>query len=218
MSDKAAQSMAGQAFMTDDCGIEFHEEPKGRRPIEAIETQLSRSAQARQDVEKALARLIKAGAPFTVADVMRLSGRGRTMIYEQEDLKEKVLKARDASKAARAETNLADHDKRESSWKERAQQAECLAKSLHETIKQRDQRIAELQALLRDTDGVLLAVRLEEKDDLIVRLQKKITQLEGEKRSLSTGLSGSRANLIRERERNMEAHEQAETVTPIRKP
>ena len=93
MSEKAAQSMAGQAFMTDDCGIEFHEESKGRRPIEAIETQLSRSAQARQDVEKALARLIKTGAPFTVADVMRLSGRGRTMIYEQEDLKEKVLKA-----------------------------------------------------------------------------------------------------------------------------
>ncbi len=207
--------LPGQAFLNEDNEIDFHEK-SGRTPVEAIESRRSVSEEARRDVDKALAKLVKAGTPFTVADVTRVSGRGRTLIYEDKDLKEKVLAARKASQAKPAKAATTAHDAREASWKERAQQAEALAKELHRTIKERDQRIADLQAAVRDPDGVLLVDRLSEKEALINRLHSKIRALEKDNRTLTTGLNGSRANVIRERKRNVQQHQaQADNVTPL---
>ena len=74
-------------------------EHKRRRPVEAIEHRLSRSVECERRVRKALSRLTKTGAPFTVEDVCGLAGVGKTFIYDKRrpELTRVVLAARDAS-------------------------------------------------------------------------------------------------------------------------
>jgi len=71
-----------------------------RRPIEAIEHRSRVSAELEQRVRKALTKLVKTGAPFTVEDVCNLACVGKTFIYDKRraELKKAVLAARDASR------------------------------------------------------------------------------------------------------------------------
>jgi len=49
---------------------------KRRRPVEAIQQRTRRSVECEQRVRKALAKLTKTGAPFTVASTRSLKSRG----------------------------------------------------------------------------------------------------------------------------------------------
>ena len=73
-----------------------------RRPVEAIAQRASRSVDCERRVRKALAKLTKTGAPFTVENVCDLAGVGKTFIYDKRrpELMQMVLTARDASQAA----------------------------------------------------------------------------------------------------------------------
>lgn len=70
-----------------------------RRPVEAIETRSQRSIECEQKVRKTVARLIKTGLPFTVEEVCRRSGVGKTFIYDKRhpELTRLVVNARDTS-------------------------------------------------------------------------------------------------------------------------
>jgi len=131
---------------------------KRRRPIEAIEQRSRRSVECEQRVRKALNKLTKTGAPFTVENVCTLAGVGKTFIYDKRhpDLTKIVLTARDASQVlttARAEDKL---DQATASWRERALNAEALAKTLRAQVKERDARITDLTGQLYDPDGTHL--------------------------------------------------------------
>ena len=140
-----------------------------RRPVEAIAQRGGRSIDCERRVRKALAKLT--GAPFTVENVCDLAGVGKTFIYDKRrpELTRTVLTARDASQAAvnrRAE--IVEEDT--ASWRERAVNAEALAKTLREAIKQRDDCIADLTGQLYDPSGTHLAdenARLRELNDPI---------------------------------------------------
>jgi hypothetical protein len=56
---------------------------KRRRPVEAIAHRTSKSADCEQRVRKALPKLVKTGAPFTVENVCDLAGVGKTFIYDK---------------------------------------------------------------------------------------------------------------------------------------
>src|SRR5215208_1714926 len=105
---------------------------KHRRPIEAIEQRARSSTECERRVRRALTKLTNTGAPFTVENVCALAGVGKTFIYDKRhpELTVAVLAARDASRATtttRAEDKV---DQANASWRERALNAEAIAKTL----------------------------------------------------------------------------------------
>jgi hypothetical protein len=178
---------------------------KRRRPVEAIQQRTRRSVECEQRVRKALAKLTKTGAPFTVENVCDLAGVGKTFIYDKRhpELTKTILTARDASQVAvttRAEQNV---DEKTASWRERALNAEALSKALRAAVTDRDGRITDLTGQLYDPDGTHLADENARLRDLLMTLNKNLHQAQIEIGSLRRSLDGSRANVKRERERNV---------------
>jgi len=176
-----------------------------RRPVEAIAQRTRRTVECEQRVRKALAKLTKTGAPFTVENVCDLAGVGKTFIYDKRhpELTKMVLTARDASQVAvsrRAEQRL---DENTASWRERAINAEALAKVLRGAVKERDCRIADITGQLFDADGTHLVDENAMLRNLILTLNKNLAQAELENSRLRRSLDGARANVRRERERNV---------------
>jgi len=181
------------------------EQTRRRRPVEAIEHRTNRSAECERRVRKALAKLVKTGAPFTVENVCDLAGVGKTFIHDKRrpELTRAVLTARDVSQAAvtaHAEQRL---DNEAASWRERALNAEALAKSLRTTVKERDARIGDLTGQLYDPDGNHLAEQNAELRQHLITLNHNLRNAELENTKLRRSLDASRANVTRERERNV---------------
>lgn len=175
-----------------------------RRPIEAIEHRSRVSAELEQRVRKALTKLVKTGAPFTVEDVCNLAGVGKTFIYDKRraELTKAVLAARDASQDDLLKRTEDDLDAKNNSWRERAMNAEALAK-LRSIVKERDARIAELTGQLYDPEGSHLADKNAELRKLVETLNKNLLDAEMDNQRLRRSLDASRANVRRERERNV---------------
>ena len=178
---------------------------KRRRPVEAIEQRNRRSVECEQRVRKALAKLTKTAAPFTIENVCDLAGVGKTFIYDKRhpELTKTVLAARDASQVA--VTTRADQkiDEYTASWRERALNAEALSKTLREAVRDRDARITDLTGQLYDPDGTHLADENTRLRDLVVTLNNNLQHVRMENNNLRRSLDGARANVRRERERNV---------------
>lgn len=177
----------------------------GRRPVEAIEHRNKLSNELENRVRRALTKLVKGGAPFTVEDVCNLACVGKTFIYDKRraDLTAAVLAARDASQVdamVKAENGI---DAKNGAWRERAMNAESLAKELRRIVRERDARIAELVGQLYDPEGSHLADQNAELRELVQTLNKSILSTEMENQRLRRSLDASRANVRRERERNV---------------
>jgi hypothetical protein len=195
--------MTSQAPITDKTAIAKPD--KRRRPVEAIEHRTRRSNECEQRVRTALAKLTRAGAPFTVENVCDLAGVGKTFIYDKRrpELTKAVLLARDMSQTAIARHAEQQLDMDAASWRERALNAEALAKALRSTIKDRDARIADLTGQLYDPDGTHLADENARLRDVILNLNKNMQQTQLESSRLRRSLDGARANVKRERERSV---------------
>ena len=94
-------------------------------------------------------------------------------------------------------------DDRAASWRERALNAEALAKSLRLTVRERDARISDLVGQLFDPAGYHLADELTRFRELTATLGRKLSAAEAEIGKLQRSLDASRANVKRERERNV---------------
>lgn len=175
-----------------------------RRPIEAIESRTRRSAECERKVLTALTKLARTGAPFTVENVCDLAGVGKTFIYDKRrpELTQAVLTARDASQAPVDELG-ADPDGDTRSWKERAINAEALAKSLRAKIREQDSRISDLAGELFDPQGHHLAEQNSELRSLVQTLSLRLRDSEIETARLRRSLDAARANVKRERERGV---------------
>lgn len=81
--------------------------------------------------------------------------------------------------------------------------AEALAKQLRSIVKERDARIAELTGQLYDPEGSHLADKNAELRKLVETLSKNLLDAEMESQRLRRSLDAARANVRRERERNV---------------
>ena len=180
-------------------------EPSRRRPVEAITQRTTASIDCERRVRKALTKLAKTGAPFTIENICSLAGVGKTFIYDKRrpELTKAVRAARDASQytiAAQAERTV---DNQTASWRERAINAETLAKSLRTAIKERDNRISDLTGQLYDPEGNHLTEHNAELRRLILTLNENLRNAEIENAKLRRSLAAARANVQHERERNV---------------
>lgn len=176
-----------------------------RRPVEAIDQRSRASTDCEKRVRRALAKLAKTGAPFTVDNVCDLAGVGRTFIYDKRrpELTNTVLSARDASRAAGSHRAEQDLDAGIASWRERALNAEALIRSLRAAVKERDARISDLIGQLYDPEGNHLLDENTKLRSLLVTLNENVAEVTSENRTLRRSLDGARANVKRERERNV---------------
>jgi hypothetical protein len=176
-----------------------------RRPVEAIEKRAHRSVECEQRVRKALGKLAKTGIPFTVKDVCDLAGVGKTFIYDPRhpELTQAILDARNASQIAttiRAEQNV---DGCNSSWRERAINAEAHAKKLKSELAERDSRIADLTGQLYDPNGTHLVDENARLRGLLAVANQSLKDAHIEVQTLTRSLDAARANVKRERQRNV---------------
>jgi hypothetical protein len=178
---------------------------KRRRPVEAIEKRAHRSVECEQRVRKALGKLARTGVPFTVKDVCDLAGVGKTFIYDRHhpELTQAILDARNASQIAT--TIRAEHsvDGRNSSWRERAINAEAHSKKLKADLAERDSRIADLIGQLYDPNGVHLVDENARLRGLLAVVNQKLRDAHIEVQTLTRSLDAARANVKRERQRNV---------------
>jgi hypothetical protein len=178
---------------------------KRRRPVEAIEKRAHRSVECEQRVRKALGKLAKTGVPFTVKDVCDLAGVGKTFIYDPRhpELTQAILDARNASQIAttiRAEQSV---DRRTSSWRERAINAEAHTKKLKSQLAERDSRISDLTGQLYDPNGVHLVDENARLRGLLAVANQNLKDAHIEMQTLTRSLHAARANVKRERQRNV---------------
>ncbi|QNJ89992.1 hypothetical protein HZU40_00615 (plasmid) [Mycolicibacterium fluoranthenivorans] len=176
-----------------------------RRPVEAIEQRINRSAECERRVRRALTKLARTGAPFTVENVCDLAGVGKTFIYDKRrpELTQAVLTAREASQTTLRERAEQHIDGEAASFRERALNAEALAKSLRATVKDRDARISDLTGQLYDPDGNHLAEHNAELRKLVLSLNQNLHNAQAEITRLRRSLDAARANVKHERERNV---------------
>ncbi|PXX13352.1 hypothetical protein [Mycolicibacterium moriokaense] len=173
--------------------------------MEAIEKRAHRSTECEQRVRKALGKLAKTGIPFTVKDVCDLAGVGKTFIYDPRhpELTQAILDARNASQIAttiRAEQNI---DGRTSSWRGRAINAEAHAKKLKADLAERDSRIADLTGQLYDPNGTHLVDENARLRGLLAVANQNLKDAHTEVQTLNRSLDAARANVKRERQRNV---------------
>ncbi|MCK5757440.1 MAG: hypothetical protein KAH46_32530 [Mycobacterium sp.] len=176
-----------------------------RRPVEMIERRAATSAECEQRVRTALTKLIKTGAPFTVENVCALAGVGKTFIYDKRrrQLTEAVLAARDASQASAIVAADQRLEQASASWRERALDAEALAKSLRAEVKRREARVNDLTGQLYDPEGNHLAEENARLRDVVNSQSINLHQAQNEIAMLRRSLDAARANVKRERERNV---------------
>lgn len=202
-----AQPIPGQTTPTPDSGPDTTAAPaKRRRPVEMIAGREAAAEECERKVRKALAKLVKTGAPFSVEDVIALSGVGKTFIYDRKrrpKLTDAVLMARDASQAPLVQQVDSKAERQMASWRERATAAEALAKQLRNVIKEREARISDLTGQLYDPDGTHLADENAQLRKLITGLNENLRKAQIENQKLRRSLDGSRSNLKHERERNV---------------
>lgn len=180
-------------------------ETRRRRPVEMIERRATTSAECEQRVRTALTKLIKTGAPFTVENVCALAGVGKTFIYDKrrQHLTEAVLTARNASQKTAIERADRRIEQATASWRERALDAEALAKSLRTEVKQREDRISDLTGQLFDPNGNHLAEENARLRDLVNTHTHNLQRAHNEIDTLRRSLDAARANIKLERERNV---------------
>ena len=207
----------GQTYVDDDGEIQVIPTAKARQPAEAINSRRSESQQAHDDVRRAVKRLIRTGAPFKVTDVMAFSGRAKSFIYSHDGDGDRTcaictnkdnLKtlAQEACRASRGEARQRTgdtHEASQASHRERANQAESLAKRLHRQIKEQDALIRDLKAQLRDPAGFLLVDRLRETNQENTKLRADLTKLRNTQRFQNRQIQAARENVIREQSRNV---------------
>jgi uncharacterized membrane-anchored protein YjiN (DUF445 family) len=207
VKQRTAQTIPGQTALTPAGGNGTIEGPaKRRRPVEMIAGREAAGEECERKVRKALAKLVKTGAPFSVEDVIALSGIGKTFIYDRKrrpKLTDAVLMARDASQALAVQQIDSKTERQMASWRERATAAEALAKQLRDVIKERDARISDLTGQLYDPDGTHLADENAQLRKLITGLNENLRKAQIENQKLRRSLDGSRSNLKHERERNV---------------
>ena len=170
-----------------------------------IERRATTSAECEQRVRRALTKLVKTESPFTVENVCALAGVGKTFIYDKrrQHLTEAVLTARNASQKTAIERADRRIEQATASWRERALDAEALAKSLRTEVKQREARITDLTGQLFDPNGNHLAEENARLRDLVNTHTHNLHRAHNEIETLRRSLDAARANIKLERERNV---------------
>ncbi|NEA53482.1 hypothetical protein G3I60_04760 [Streptomyces sp. SID13666] len=146
-------------------------------------------------VKKALGQLRRERGRLTVRAVAERAGVSATFLYENTEARALVQNATAAHHSRHDHQAQQEHDRIETSWRERALNAEAeLTRTQKEIFAQR-QRIGELMGQLRDFDQMVPGESVQQLSTENTTLKHRVHQLTGEHRKLQERLQGARSNL-----------------------
>ncbi|WP_063741512.1 DUF6262 family protein [Saccharothrix syringae] len=166
----------------------------GDRTAAAVMARRQHAGRLLRDVEEALRKIRKDGSRVTVRAVATRAGVSRTFLYENAEAR-RLVEAAIATAGARHRTTTETHDRTaESSWRERALNAEDALTAAHREITLQRRRIAELLGHIRDLaphDAQATVDRLVTEN---TALAQQVRQLDDGNRLLTERLEAARSN------------------------
>ena len=150
---------------------------------------------ALQRVHDALARLRREKAPVTIAAVARRAGVSRTFLYDNPQARAAVADATTQYGTRRAQGLAAQDAGQETSWGERALNAEDALKAAHAEILQQRTRIGELLGQVRDLEAEWTEEAIQRITTENTTLKQRVRQLTTDNRTLDERLKAARSNM-----------------------
>lgn len=165
------------------------------RTAAAIKARRHNTVNKLDQVRAALTRLRRENSALTYPAVARRAAVSRTFLYENPEARAPVGQAltRDTTSSAQAR---AEHDaQQETSWRERALNAEDALKTAHLEIRTQRTRIGALMGSVRDLEQDHGHDSAERTTAENTTLKHRVQQITGENRVLEERLQATRCNL-----------------------
>lgn len=176
-------------------------EPK-KRPDGAIRARLELSRDCEERAWRSLVELSTEGEKFTIAELSRRAGVGRSYFYDQR--RPKLREAVALAKAGRwAEDENLGVRSQDQPWRERALNCENVLRLTRSSLADAEQTIERLVGLSFDADGTAMSERVSQLDKQLSESRRKNRRLVLETERLNRSLAAVRTQLRAEQERSL---------------
>jgi hypothetical protein len=165
------------------------------RPTAALAARRRRTQAAVGRVHDALTRLRREKAQISVAAVARRAGVSRTFLYDNPQARTAVATAMTEAGERRTRMLTDQDDKQDTTWRERALNAEDALKAAHAEILTQRTGIGELLGQVRDLEAEWTKEAIARITTENTTLKQSVRQLTAETRTLDERLKAARSNL-----------------------
>ncbi|MFJ4696370.1 DUF6262 family protein [Streptomyces sp. NPDC088766] len=165
------------------------------RTAAALAARRQRTEAALHRVHAAIARLRREKAQVSVAAVARRADVSRTFLYDNLEARAAVATAMAEGGERRVRTLAEQANERESTWRERALNAEGGLKAAQAEILAQRTRIGELLGQIRDLEAEWTKETIQRITTENTTLKQRIHQLTADNRTLDERLKAARSNL-----------------------
>jgi hypothetical protein len=148
-----------------------------------------------QRVDEAIARMRRDNTPISIVAVARRANVSRTFLYTNPDARCQIHAAATNAKAQHADDSAAQDDARESTWRERALNAEEALKTARAEILNQRGHIAELLGKVRDLQAEWTQDAIQRINTENATLKQRVRQLTQDNRVLDERLAAARSTL-----------------------
>jgi hypothetical protein len=165
------------------------------RTAAAIQARRRATEQKLHQVRDAVASLRRSKTPVTYPSVARRAGVSRTFLYENRDARALIGEAIVKTAGQRADVLAKTEAQEETSWRERALNAEDALKAAHAEIRTQRTRIGQLLGQLRDIERDLTDDAIQRISSENTTLKQRVRQLTQDNRTLEERLQAARSNV-----------------------
>ncbi|WP_086830660.1 DUF6262 family protein [Streptomyces sp. NRRL B-24572] len=164
------------------------------RTAQALRARSQKTEASLLRIKRVVEQLAKNGTPITVAAVARQADVSRTFLYEHTEARTIVTQATLRARGLRAETDQAQRDAIEASWRERALNTEEALKNTNAEVVNQRERIAELLGQIAGLQGEWTDADVVRITTANVALQREVRALTAERDRLNRRLVAARDN------------------------
>jgi hypothetical protein len=162
------------------------------RTAAAVQARRLATQQKLQQVRDAVATIRRARTPVTYPAVARQAGVSRTFLYANPDARALISQA--ISKAGGQQAERGHGHDQQSSWRERALNAEAALKTAEAEIRAQRHRMAILMGQIRDLEQDLAPEAAQRITTENTTLKQRVRQLTQDNRTLEERLEAARSN------------------------
>ncbi|MFJ1902094.1 DUF6262 family protein [Streptomyces sp. NPDC088115] len=164
------------------------------RTAQALKARSQKTEASLQRIQSVVDQLAKSGSPITVAAVARQADVSRTFLYEHTKARTLVADAASRARGLRTQTDQAQREAVEASWRERALNTEEALKHTNAEVLNQRERIAELLGQIAALQGEWTDADVVRITTANVALQREVRALTAERERLTKRLAAARDN------------------------
>ncbi|MDW4906778.1 DUF6262 family protein [Streptomyces sp. ADMS] len=164
------------------------------RTAQALRARSQKTEASLVRIKSVVDQLAKSGGPMTVAAVARRADVSRTFLYEHTEARTIVAEATRRARGLRAQTDQAQCEAVEASWRERALNTEEALKNTNVEVVNQRERIAELLGQIAALQGEWTDADVVRITSANVALQREVRALTAERDRLTRRLAAARDN------------------------